>query len=213
MTTGWLDIPYALRHDSGMNTVFCSVISLICTAPVRVLAVIVALCPLSACVLLNDTVRLDDSKVLAPRGERALVIYGVAVEGAWRYPEFGVSLDEFSIERHAITGDCWSFNRIQASVPKDSTTVQYHAFDVAPGYYIYSGFNAEGLRGPNTFLVPESEVVYLGDFVYTTDDRVVLRRDISAALPALAKSYPKLTGKIVLAEIVSAAPTMFLCTP
>lgn len=163
--------------------------------------------------MLNDALRLPAEKVVAPDRDRAIAIYGIDVEGDWRYPQFGVSIDEYSVERRAITGNCSRFNRIEGAVPQNAKAIQYFAFDVEPGYYIYSGFNAVSLQGKNTFSVPAGQVVYLGDFIYTRTGTVTLRRDFGPALPALVKAYPNLKEKIVLAETTSAVPTMFLCAP
>ncbi len=163
--------------------------------------------------MLNDTNNLSAKEVLTPSRNRAIVIYGIGMEKEWSYPQFNVSIDEYSMERRAITGNCWRFNRLEASVPQASRTIQYFAFDVEPGYYIYSGFNAVSLSGHNTFSVPADQIVYLGDFIYTNDDSVVLRRDIDTGPTALKKAFPSLEEKIVLTETTSASPTLFLCAP
>lgn len=180
---------------------------------IRSIAALIALCSVTGCMLLNDTLRLADDMVLAPTRDRAVVVFGIAVEGAWNYPEFGVVIDEYNLEKKAITGNCWRYNRVHASVPKSSATVQLFAFDVAPGYYIFSAFNVVRFRGDNTFFVPEGKVVYLGEFVYTADGTVVLRHRDAKTASVLTKKFPNLKENIVLAESRVGVPTMFLCTP
>jgi hypothetical protein len=151
--------------------------------------------------LLNNVAELSPQETNAPSRGRAIAVYGVGLEGHWRYPKFAVTLDEYSAERQSITGGCWRYNHMKAVVPSDSKRVEHFAFEVRPGHYIYSGFNIVGLKGgPMAFEVPADRVVYVGDFVYTGDGAVELRR-------------PQRDG-ITLAPAASAPiPNVFLCTP
>lgn len=164
--------------------------------------------------LSNNVVQIDETKVAAPDINHSVVIFGIGVEGAWEYPRFGVVLDEYDIERQSITGNCWRYNKMQASVPKDSRTVRLFAFEVEPGYYSFSGFNPVMLIGPNAFSAPAGQIVYLGDFIYTGDRTIVLRSSEDAIQRELLKEDPSLANKVTLAKTFSvAAPEMFLCTP
>lgn len=103
---------------------------------------------------------------------------------------------------------------MEASVPKDSRAVQRFAFEVEPGYYAFSGFNAVKLAGPSAFSAPAGQVVYLGDFIYSGEHTVVLRRSDDTMKREVQKAYPSLVDKITFAKAISAAaPKMFLCTP
>lgn len=168
---------------------------------------------LSGCMLLNNVVQITDADAEAPDANSAMVIYGIGVEGAWDAPEFAVALDEYDMERQSITGNCWRYNRMLASVPKDSRVVQHFIFEVTPGYYSFSGFNATSL-GASAFLAPAGQIVYLGDFIYSDKRTVVLRRNEDKLKMKILKKYPKLVEKITPADAVSIkAPTMFLCMP
>ncbi len=162
--------------------------------------------------LLNDTVRLEDDKVRLPRRDRAVVIFGVAVEGARQYPRFSVVIDEYNVENNASTGNCWRYNRVQGTVPSNSAAARHFAFDVAPGYYIFSAFNGVKLSGDNTFFVPEGNIVYLGDFIHTADGSVV-RRSNTVGVSALTQKFQNLEKEIVMAETRTGTPTAFLCSP
>ena len=169
---------------------------------------------LSGCMLLNSVVQIHETKAAVPDINRSVVVFGIGVEGAWEYPRFAVVLDEYDIERQSITGNCWRYNKMQASVPKDSKTVRLFAFEVEPGYYSFSGFNPVKLVGPGAFSAPAGQIVYLGDFIYTGERTIVLRRSDDAIQRELLKEHPSLADKITLAKAISvAALKMFLCTP
>jgi len=169
---------------------------------------------LSGCMLLNSVVRIPETTLATPDISRSVVIFGVGIEGAWEYPRFAVGLDEYDIERQSITGNCWRYNKMEASVPKDSRAVQRFAFEVEPGFYSFSGSNAATLVGPSAFSVLGGQIVYLGDFIYSREGTVVLRRSDDTMKREVLKAYPSLVDKITFAKVISvAAPKMFLCTP
>jgi len=169
---------------------------------------------LSGCMLLNNVVRITETEAAVPDINRSVVIFGIGVEGAWEYPRFAVVLDEYDTERQSITGNCWRYNKMEASVPKGSRAVQRFAFEVEPGYYSFSGFNAVKLVGPIAFLAPAGQIVYLGDFIYSGERTVVLRRSDDTMKKEVIKEYSSLADKITFAKAISvAAPKGFLCTP
>jgi len=167
---------------------------------------------LSGC-LLNDVSMLSRGSV-APDPERAVVIYGLGVEGNWRSPKFAVQLDEYDVERQRITGNCSRFNRMQTSVLGTPGPVEHFVFDVRPGNYVYSQFNGVGLSGGAVrFEVPAGQTVYLGDFMATRDQKVVLRRDADT-VAGLRKSFPVLHHDLLIAEPKSSGNTgVFVCMP
>lgn len=171
------------------------------------------LASLSGCVS-NGVVRLQKAEVAPPSATRAVVIFGIGVEAAWEYPQFGIVIDEYDIKRQAITGNCWRYNRMNASVPNDSRVVNFFAFEINPGYFSLSGFNtAQLLSDPVAFLAPAGQIVYLGDFIYSGKHTIILRRG-EGQLRNLRQEYMNLADKITLAGATSvAAPRMFLCAP
>lgn len=181
---------------------------------VQLLFSIFLLAALFGCVPIGGVARIPEAEVVAPDANHSVVIFGIGVEGDWEYPRFAVVLDEYDIERQSITGNCWRYNRMEASVPKDSKAMRRFAFEVKPGYFAFSGFNSVELVGSSAFSAPAGQIVYLGDFIYSGERKLVLRRSEDALKGELLKEYPNLADKIALAEAISVAtPKMFLCTP
>ena len=179
----------------------------------RLLCVLMVVFLLYGCALFNSVERLPMGG--EPSADRAVVVYGISIEGGWHAPRFEVALDEYSLKQQKILGDCWRFNRTEASVPAIPGTVQYFAFDVPTGHYAYSGFNGVPMNGShNAFVVPKGKAVNFGVFVYTRDQMVELRRDLAAERKKINDALPKIKESIVLAETLSVqAPRIFLCAP
>ncbi len=173
----------------------------------------VLLSPLLTACALNSTKRLPHGAGV--RDGRAIVVYGVAVEGNWSYPAFGVQLDEYRLSTQSVAGNCFQFNRTEATVPSAPHATRYFAFDVSPGHYVYSAFHTAPLaQGTQAFAAPAGRIVYVGDFVYTRDRVVVVRRDFEAPKRSISVALPDLKGDIAFAEAVSVLqPKPFLCSP
>lgn len=179
------------------------------------LAFLAIIITLSGCALLLNSVELLTNGGETGAG-RAVLVYGIAVEGIWRASRFAVSLDEYSLEEQKITGDCWRFNRTKASVEAIAGTEKYFAFDVPAGHYVYSGFNGHGsLSGSDrAFVVQEGHVTYVGKFVYTKTGNVELQRDLSTSIKAITDSFPMVGENILLAdEIPAKRGALILCAP
>lgn len=146
---------------------------------------------------------------------RAVIVYGVKVEGAWRYDGFTVQLAEYDIGMQNITGDCSHFNRADARVATTPEAVKYFAFDVPPGHYVYSPFNGAPLAGDFfAFEAPAGQTVYLGDFIFKENQSVVLVRSINAVKSEIDTALPGLKGRVTLSKATPAKrPRPFLCTP
>lgn len=145
----------------------------------------------------------------------AVIVYGIKVEGEWNFPRFGIQLDEYSIENQSIAGNCFQFNRTKASVPSSQRSIEYFAFEVPPGYYVYSPFNGVQLHlDSQAFFAPKGSTVYVGDFIYRKNRFVVLHKDLDALKEAQGKSLPNIQGEISTAEALPVKrPMLFLCTP
>ena len=72
--------------------------------------------------------------------DRAVIVYGVKVEGQWGYPKFSILLDEYDAQTGKITGNCLVHTKTQATVDGAPGGVQYFAFDVPPGQYGLQSF-------------------------------------------------------------------------
>ena len=150
-----------------------------------------------------------------PGADRAVIVYGVGVEGKWPYPRYAVQLAEYSLEQQNITGNCFRFNRVDAPVSSTSSGIHYFAFDVAPGSYVYSPMNGAQFNGDTVaFRVPAGRAVYLGDFIYGKDGHATRTGDLDAERAAIRQALPALPVDLVPAQAVPvAAPKPFLCTP
>jgi hypothetical protein len=182
----------------------------------RLLPAIIFPSLLVACVLNN--VRALPSGSFVAEG-RTIVAYGVGVEGNWSTPFFSVQLDEYNLETQATAGNCFRFNRMNATVLPTPGSIRYFVFDAPPGAYVYSAFHTVRLTcttqcGTQVFEAPEGRIVYIGDFIYSRDDSVAFRRDLEAFNKARGKSLPDLRGEVVLAKMTPAQrPGLFLCSP
>ena len=175
-------------------------------------AMVAGLFLVSACTI-NSTMR-------SPAGElasdtRAMVVYGVKVEGSWKYKGYAVQLAEYDMAKADISGNCFRFNRTEAVVPPSPGEVTYFAFDVAPGHYVYSPFNGARLAGDVlAFEAPAGKTVYIGDFILTKNQSVALERRLEDKKSAIRAALPGVRDTLVLAETRPvAAPHIFLCTP
>ena len=148
--------------------------------------------------------------------QRAVVVIGVTVAGAWGHPSFGVTLDHYDIGRQAITGNCFSFDRLEASVPVVPASTRYFAFDAPPGHYIFSGFSTSSFVGRDlAFEARPGRAVYIGNFVLGEQATLTLRRELDDAVrQSIAAFQPTLAATLQLAPQVVAAPArIFLCAP
>ncbi|MBR7800473.1 hypothetical protein [Undibacterium fentianense] len=174
------------------------------------------LASLQGCMLLNNVDTISKEKVIAPSLYRGIAIVGVALEADWPYPQFSISLDEYSVEKQAITGNCWRFNRMTASVPKEVKSVHYFAFEVEPGHYTMSPFNTpfQDAKQVQGFHVPAGQITYIGDFIYTGQKSIELRRNYPVIEVDLKNYFPNMKATVKLAEsVLIARPSLFLCAP
>lgn len=179
-------------------------------------AMLAMLASLQGCLLLNNVDTISKEKVIRPKANRGIAIVGVAVEAEWPYPQFSISLDEYSIEKQAITGNCWRFNRMTASVPKEAKSAHYFAFEVEPGHYTMSPFNTpiQETNQAQGFHVPAGQITYIGDFIYAGQKSIILRRHYPTIEAELKKAYPNMQYNAKLAEsVLVARPHLFLCAP
>ena len=207
------------REDS--RSMVTASMSLYLAAPLRLpmsaafsrLSFLIALpLALSGCVS-NQVRPLPTGTATGPAS--AVVIYGVGVEGHWKHQRFGIELAEYDVEKQSLAGHCFRFNRMSATVPATPGAIHYFAFEVPAGNYVYSPFNsAAPTQDASAFSAPAARTVYIGDFVYASDDRVVLRREIDSLQRSRATELPGLKGEISLATATPVTPPRpFLCAP
>jgi hypothetical protein len=144
----------------------------------RLLVILIACAPLSACgefwigVLVghqpaNDVVELRPVEANGIGRHRAILVYGFADEAHWPNRLLGLGFDEYSMERGEITATCAQYNRTEADIPSGTTTMQYFAFSVPAGYYVFGVLNRPQAEEPYPSVAvdaSEGSVVYIGDF-------------------------------------------------
>lgn len=147
--------------------------------------------------------------------DRAVIVYGVKVEGQWGYAKFSILLDEYDAQTGKITGNCLVHTKTQATVDSAARDVQYFAFDVPPGQYVYSPFNANLLAGGNVaFEAAAGKHVYVGEFVYEKNRAVTLRQNLAQAKAPIDRLFPGLKGNLSAADVRTVkSPNIFICTP
>jgi hypothetical protein len=179
---------------------------------VKKIVILLVIIVISACTI-NDINAIDEYQ--KPMNGRSLIIYGVGLEAVWSYPKFAVNIDEYDIKEQNISGNCWFYNRMLASVLSSSQNINYFLFDVEPGFYIYSGFNSSPLNAniDGAFVVPEGKTVYLGDFVYQKNQKVDFRNGFEKMKRALFREVA-INDKVIIAKTIQVKkPAMFLCMP
>jgi hypothetical protein len=160
----------------------------------------------------NDVVPITLQDVTTPQPGRAIAIFGIDVQARWTAPRFAVTLAEYDIQRKAITGNCSRFNHMQASIEATTRQTTYFAFNLRPGFYAYGPFSAVSLKGElNTFEVPANRMVYIGDFVLTTEQSVELRRADTERV-SLREAGP-VDGVVLAKATVMPSAQPFLCAP
>ncbi len=166
----------------------------------------------AACTI-NSVNRLPTGSTASPH--RAVIVYGVKVEGSWPHARFTVQLDEYDLAKHNISGNCFRFNRAEARIAAAPGAVTYVAFDVPPGHYVYSRFNGAPLSGEVVaFEAPVGKNVYLGNFVFEKSGVVSLTRDFETVRADISTALPGLEKQLSLAKVKSVErPRAFLCTP
>lgn len=152
-----------------------------------------------------------------PSGDRptpnsSVVIYGLRIAG--KQTDFAVTLDAYDMETGSAKGDCFRWDRMQASVPQETRQTHYFAFQVKPGHYVYNP-TQRPLRGDLVaFEVMPGQTILIGEFVLTESNEVELVRDLAKAKPEVLAALPNTEKAIALAQPqIVGGVRLFLCTP
>jgi hypothetical protein len=182
----------------------------------RLMALLVACAIVPGC-LQNAVHPVTEAQRMNPDSGHAIVVIGVGLDAAWPFAAFSLALDEYSIEKRDITGNCFRYNHIEAVRPSSPAKVIYFTYEVPAGAYVYSFRNANAVLPPSAlgsgFIAPPGRAVYFGDYVFVGNQTVEFRRDIDAARLRVRALLPR---DVVLEQ---AEPTTtvrvhgFLCTP
>lgn len=178
----------------------------------RYLLALLAACLLVGGCVINSTRPLPTGGTPSPW--RAVVVYGMGVEGSWHAQRMGVQLDEYDLAKQTTSGNCTFYNRTDASIPAVPGPVRYVAFDVPAGSYTaHSGMSLLDPT-PTAYIAPPGQIVYIGDFIYTRENRLEVRRHLQAFEQVRKAALPDLKGEVLLAGAQTVVrPRFFLCTP
>ena len=179
-------------------------------------ALLIVCLSISGC-LLNTVRPIKYSLPEKPDSSHSIVVIGVGLDVQWPYKEFSPVLDEYSLKRQDLTGNCFFYNRIEVTRPSAPAPVTYFVFEVPASAYVYGGgnINAQLPASPNAsgFIAPPGKTVYFGDYVLVGAQSVELRRNLEAARDATRLLLPR--GSVLEAAVPITPPRghMFLCTP
>lgn len=102
-----------------------------------------------------------------PDSNHSIVVIGVGLDVAWPYKEFSAVLDEYSLKKQGLTGNCFLYNRIEVTRSSTPAPVSYYVFEVPASAYVYGGgnINARLLASPNAsgFIAPAGKAAYFAD--------------------------------------------------
>lgn len=149
------------------------------------------------------------------RRDHAIVVVGVTLDASAARPQLGVVLDEYDVRTQGITGNCFSYNRLEAAVPTMAAPTRFFAFDVPAGHYVYSGFNGGAFAGRDqAFQALPGHAVYIGNFLLGGERGVTLRSDLAGSRSAIARALPQVPAALETAPATTVAPARpFMCAP
>jgi hypothetical protein len=169
--------------------------------------------------LLNSVHSITRASRTKPDAAHAIVVIGIGLDATWPYTEFQLTFPEYSVEKQRITGNCFHYNRIEATRPSIPAKVTYLAFQVPANAYVYLSTLdlVDTHRAPSpighAFIAPPGATVYFGDYVFVGNKTVEFRRDINAARAGARELFPP-DAVLELAESTTAPGAhMFMCTP
>jgi hypothetical protein len=169
--------------------------------------------------LLNSVHSISRASRTKPDRAHTIVVIGMALDVTWPYSEFQLTFPEYSVEKQSITGNCFHYNRIEATRPSMSAKVTYLAFEVPANVYVYLSLLdlVDTHRSPSpighAFIAPPGATVYFGDYVFVSNKSVEFRRDINAARASARELLPR-DAVLELAQPTTAPGAHVpLCTP
>jgi hypothetical protein len=177
---------------------------------------ILMVCAVMPGCLLNSVRQITRAPHTKPDAAHAIVVIGIGLDATWPYTGFQLTLAEYSLEKQEITGNCFHYNRIDASRPSTPAKVMYFAFEVPANAYAYldnSNLTVAPSQSRQAFIAPPGATVYFGDYILVGNQTLEFREDIAAARAGTQALLPRNTilEPAVQASIAHAHP--FLCTP
>jgi hypothetical protein len=167
--------------------------------------------------LLNSVHPTTTALRTKPDSAHAIVVIGVGLDVAWPFAEFSLILDEYSAEKHGITGTCFHYHRIEATRLSTPAKIAYLAYEVPANIYVYSGRHANATLALSSmgraFIAPPGATVYFGDYVFVGNKTAEFRRNIEAARSGAQTVLPRDTVLEPAEPATVAHAPPLLCTP
>lgn len=166
--------------------------------------------------LLNSVQSITRAPRIKPDAAHAIVVIGIGLDVTWPYTEFQLTFAEYSAEKQNITGNCFHYNRIEATRPSIPAKVTYLAFEVPANVYAYlDNPNAPLAPSPigHAFIARPGATVYFGDYVLVGSKTVEFRQDIEAARTGARALLPPDTILEPAEQTTAAHARIPLCTP
>jgi hypothetical protein len=182
----------------------------------RTLVLLIAAASIPGC-LLNAVHPIKYPASQRPDSAHGIVVIGVGLEVPSPYTELSLTLDEYSLKKQDLTGNCFSYTHIDVTRPSIPAPVSYSVFEVPASAYVYSWRNINAQLPPSPtasgFIAPAGKTVYFGDYVLVGTNSVEPRNNLEAARDATKRLLPR--GAVLEAAEPISPPHGhgFLCTP
>ena len=183
--------------------------------PLRWIGLLIVCAVISGCIM-NSVHSITRAPRIKPDAAHAIVVIGIGLDEPWPYKEFQLTFPEYSAEKQRITGNCFHYNRIEATVPSVPSQVTYLAFEVPANVYVYfDNLSAPLAPSPvgHAFFAPPGGTVYFGDYVLVGKKTVEFRQDINAARAGAKGLIPRAAVLEPAESAAAPGARMFLCTP
>jgi hypothetical protein len=177
---------------------------------------VLVVCAVTPGCLLNSVSSITRAPGTKPDTAHAIVVIGIGLDVVWPYPEFQLTLAEYSVQKQSITGNCFHYNRIVATRPSIPAKVTYLAFEVPANVYVYLDNPILPLAPSpigHAFKAPQGTTVYFGDYVFIGNRTVEFRRDLTAARAGARQLLPRNTVLELAESTTAPGAHMFICTP
>src|SRR5579859_6026417 len=92
------------------------------------LIVVVLVCAMTSGCLANSVQKVGRASEAHPDSAHSIVVVGVGLEATWPFAAFSLALDEYSLEKHNVAGNCFRYNHIEVTRASSPAKVAYFAY-------------------------------------------------------------------------------------
>jgi hypothetical protein len=177
---------------------------------------VVLVCAVTPGCLLNSVHSISRAPRTKPDAAHTIVVIGIGLDVAWPYSELELTWAEYSVAKQSVTGNCFHYNRIDATRPSRPAKVTYLAFEVPSNVYVYlNNPNLQLSPSPDghAFKAPPGATVYFGDYVLVGNNALEFRQDIVAARAGARALLPQGTVLELGEQATAPHAHALLCTP